>query len=111
MNHRLRRPALAGLLFALTIGSAFATTSWMKTFSGLYTRNSQTALRASKCAICHVTPKGKGGLNCYGKLLKGKTPSASALQSIECLDADNDGVGNITEIRAGTLPGDPKSKP
>ena len=83
----------------------------MKTFSGLYTRDSQTAPRASKCAICHVTPKGKGGLNCYGKLLKGKTPSASALKSIESLDADKDGASNVTEIRAGTLPGDPNSKP
>jgi hypothetical protein len=33
------------------------------------------------------------------------------LSSIEKLDSDKDGVSNINEIKAGTLPGDPKSKP
>ena len=83
----------------------------MKTFSDLYMRDSQTALRVSKCAVCHISPQGKGGLNCYGKLLKGMTSSASALKSIESLDPDKDGASNIVEIRAGTLPGDPNSKP
>ncbi len=35
----------------------------------------------------------------------------TALKAIEKLDSDKDGASNIVEIRAGTLPGDPTSKP
>lgn len=83
----------------------------MRTFSGLYPRSPQSALKNSKCIVCHATPSGKGGVNCYGKLLKGKSPSPAALKAIEAKDADKDGASNIAEIRAGTLPGDARSRP
>ena len=36
--------------------------------------------------------------------------SASSVLPAESLDSDGDGVKNIDEIKAGTNPGDPKSK-
>jgi hypothetical protein len=64
---------------------------------------------------CHV--KGKE-LNVYGKDVqkamqekKTKDLTAEILKSIEKLDSDKDGVSNGDELKAGTLPGDPKSKP
>lgn len=44
-------------------------------------------------------------------MLKGKKAAAASLKAVECKDADKDGISNIAEIKAGTLPGDPKSKP
>jgi len=35
----------------------------------------------------------------------------TALKAIESVDSHKDGATSIVEIRAGTLPGDPASKP
>ena len=74
-----------------------------------------------KCSTCHMKslPKKDGDheLNPYGKDLLAKAvvdPKAAKkelkFEKIEALDSDGDGVKNIDEIKAGTNPGDPKSK-
>lgn len=104
------RTAVAVVLATLIIGSAsFATAQWLKTFTGTYKPKAGTALAGAKCATCHI--KGTTKLNPYGQSLKGKKIEAASLKSVENIDSDKDGVTNIKEIKAGTLPGDPKSKP
>lgn len=46
-----------------------------------------------------------------GVAAAGRAVDEKALRAIEKLDSDKDGASNIVEIRAGTHPGDPKSKP
>lgn len=99
---------LALLLFASV---AMATAAWMKSFKDTYKPKSGTELSKASCAVCHVEKNGKGGLNAYGKQLDGKKVDKESLKAIEKQDADKDGVSNIDEIKAGTLPGDSKSKP
>ena len=70
----------------------------------------------ASCALCHVGQE--TGLNPYGKdlrdamkKLKSAEISAAVLKSVEQLDSDKDGAKNVDEIKADTLPGDPKSFP
>ena len=107
---------LIASLLVLKAGSAenrarLATRTDPFSFSILYNPDPETALGMARCGICHVRTNGKGGLNWYGKQLQGKSILAASLKSIEKLDADGDGFTNITKIKAGTLPGDPRSKP
>lgn len=106
------RTLLAAAVAVLMLASAaMATIAWQKEFDRLYKPGADTELKKAKCAACHIERNGKGGLNAYGKALDKKTAGAEALKSVENLDSDKDGFTNIQEIRAGTLPGDPKSKP
>jgi len=109
---KIRTIVLVVLAVLLISSAAFATMAWYKMFNETYKPKPGTALANAKCAICHTTPTAKAGeLNPYGKSLKGKPISAASLKSVENQDADKDGFSNIAEIKAGTLPGDPKSKP
>lgn len=73
-----------------------------------------------KCSTCHVKslPKKEDHeMNAYGKDVQTKAvvdPKAEKkiykFEKIESLDSDGDGVKNVDEIKAGTNPGDPKSK-
>ena len=101
---------------ALTAGAALAHPAFVGTFNQKYPPVPGSAIAKSPCAICHVgmTPK----LNPYGidlqkalRAAKTKKLTAAQLTKVENLDSDKDGVKNIVEIKAGTLPGDPKSKP
>lgn len=72
--------------------------------------------KALPCLVCHSKmPATKTDLNPYGadmaKAAAGKAVDAKILLAIEKLDSDKDGATNIAEIKAGTHPGDPKSKP
>ena len=94
--------------------SALATPKYLATFWKAYPSVKNTAVGNAKCMVCHV--KGKD-LNVYGKDVqkamqekKTKELTAEILKSIEKLDSDKDGVSNGDELKAGTLPGDPKSK-
>lgn len=91
-------------------GGSLASASWMKAFNDLYKPKADTPLKKSKCGVCHVRTNG-GGLNSYGKMLDGEKVNAESMKAIEDKDADKDGISNINEIKAGTLPGDAKSKP
>ncbi len=106
---------LTGLItlaaLALVCGAALATMAWQKTFNSLYRPKPDSAVAKAKCDLCHVKSKPKKELNPYGKMLKKKKVEAGSLKAIEKNDADKDKATNIDEIKAGTLPGDPKSKP
>jgi hypothetical protein len=95
----------------LVCGVAMATLTWLKTFNDLYKPKPDSALKKAKCGICHVNKTGKGALNAYGKMLRKRKVEAASLRAIEKKDADKDGFSNIAEIKAGTLPGNPKSRP
>lgn len=100
----------------VTAGAALAHPAFVGTFNQKYPQKPGSALTKSQCGICHVgfTPK----LNPYGldlqkalKAAKSTKLTAANLTKVEKLDSDKDGVKNLAEIKAGTLPGDPKSKP
>lgn len=101
----------AAALIAAACTGASATLTWYKTFDDMYNPKSDSAITQSRCALCHTTPAGTDGLNCYGKMLEKKKIEPASLKAVEKKDADKDGFSNIAEIKAGTLPGDPKSKP
>jgi len=94
-----------------------ATLDHQKEFVAMYPDAKATL---GKCSTCHVKPlpkKEDHENNAYGKDLLAKAvvdPKAEkktfAFEKIESLDSDGDGVKNIDEIKAGTNPGDPKSK-
>lgn len=91
---------------------AFASLQWYKVFNDTYKPKAGSALAKARCAACHTATLAKDKtVNPYGKSLVGKKIDAASLKSIEKKDADKDGFSNIAEIKAGTLPGDPKSKP
>ncbi|MEI8281871.1 MAG: DUF2231 domain-containing protein, partial [Armatimonadota bacterium] len=89
--------------------TAQATPEFLKKFKEVYSQPN------AQCITCHTAPPER---NAFGKevfvaLEKAKTGELTAeiLKSVETGDADNDGVSNGDEIKAGTLPGDPTSKP
>jgi len=95
--------------------TAVATPKMQALFNKTYPSPKDSPLAKAKCTTCHV--KGKE-LNVYGKDVqkamqekKTKDLTAEILKSIEKLDSDKDGASNGDELKAGTLPGDPKSKP
>lgn len=100
----------------LTAGAALAHPAFGPVFNAKYKPAAGSPLAASPCAACHVgfSPK----LNPYGvdlqksmRSAKTTTLTPAILAKIEKLDSDKDGAKNIVELKAGTLPGDPKSKP
>lgn len=110
---------LAGLLLLVSGVAAWAAAKAPDSvlFKNTYAPKEGTDLaKAMPCLVCHSKmPPTKTELNPYGKDLSkavaGKALDEKILRSIEKLDSDKDGASNIVEIKAGTLPGDPKSKP
>lgn len=103
------RTIIAILLAVLMIASAaFATAAWSKIFNDTYKPKAGSAIVKSRCQLCHLKTMGQ---NPYGMALKGKKIEAASFKAIEKLDSDKDKFSNIAEIKAGTLPGDPKSHP
>jgi hypothetical protein len=115
-------------IILLLIGVAFLAVAGMATrsaakapdsavFKQVYSPKDGTDLaKAMPCLVCHSKmPPSKTELNPYGKDLQkaaaGKAIDEKILRSVEKLDSDKDGFTNIDEIKAGTLPGDPNSKP
>ncbi len=95
----------------LWVAAALALPNDQTLFKSTYNPKEGTALANAACVTCHAKmPPGKD-LNPYGKDFLGKGRNAAALKAIESLDSDKDGFTNIVEINAGTLPGDPASKP
>lgn len=92
---------------------AFALPNDLTLFKSTYNPKEGTALANAACLTCHAKmPPTKEAMNPYGADYdKQKTRNAAALKAIESLDSDKDGFSNIAEINAGTLPGDPASKP
>lgn len=107
---------IIGGLMALTV-TAFALPPMTKIFDSNYKLAKNSSLKKADCVVCHVDKK-KTKLNPYGEELKAllteaktKTLTADMLKKVEDKDSDKDGVKNIDEIKADTLPGDAKNKP
>lgn len=112
------------LLCALAVGTLYisavvwAYPACTKTFLETYKIKKSSNLAKASCAICHPAKNKTRKLNPYGidlqkamRAEKTKKLTKKALAKVEKLDSDKDKVRNIDEIKAGTLPGDPKSKP
>ena len=100
--------ALALSLVGLSL-NAQATPEFLKKFKEVDSKPN------AQCNVCHTAPPER---NAYGKevlaaldKVQATELTAEILKSVEAGDADKDGVSNGDEIKAGTLPGDPASKP
>ncbi|MHC4690863.1 MAG: hypothetical protein ACYS5F_14705 [Planctomycetota bacterium] len=62
----------------------------------------------SNCQVCHVSVSGGGALNSFGS---DYAEHDNDIDVISRLDSDGDGSNNEKELKAGTFPGDPDSKP
>ncbi len=107
---------IAGVGIVLCCAAALATPAFQIEYAKLAKPPKDSALAKAACATCHVP--GKPALNAYGKdiaaamkKLKTKKLTPAIMKALAKLDSDKDKVNNAAEIKAGTLPGDPKSKP
>lgn len=92
---------------------AYALPGDATTFKTLYAPKAGSKVATAGCLLCHdKAPFTKSGLNPYGKDLakQAKPRTAASFKAIETLDSDKDGVTNLKEIQAGTLPGDATNK-
>ncbi|NLI01514.1 MAG: hypothetical protein GX446_18715 [Chthonomonadales bacterium] len=108
---------LLGSAIALLCVAAFGSAAIQIEFTKLAKPPKDSALAKAACVTCHKQ-MGKTDLNAYGKdlaaamkALKTKQVNAAVLTRVAKLDSDKDGVTNADEVKAGTLPGDAKSKP
>ncbi len=106
--------AIAGLLVYAAV--AVGLPSYTTDFSGNYKIRKGSKIEKAGCAVCHVGETVK--LNPYGNDLaktladaKSDSLTSAVFRKVEGLDSDKDGVTNLDEIKADTLPGDPKSAP
>ncbi len=61
-----------------------------------------------RCDTCHMNLQGGGPLNDFGRDFEN---AGRDLAAILDMDSDGDGFTNREELRAGTMPGDPNSRP
>ncbi len=109
---RIGVAVIAAVGLALVATAVLALPKDLDLFKATYSPKEGTPLAGAACLTCHAKMPPSKDLNPYGKDYLGKTSrDAAALKAIENLDSDKDGATNIVEIRAGTLPGDPASKP
>jgi hypothetical protein len=100
------------LIFAVSAGffnAAYAKENYTQDFNDLYgTSGVKNGTTLGSCIMCHETPDGKGTINAFGidYLL-----SARNYIAIELKDSDGDTFDNISEIDAGSFPGDSNSIP
>ncbi|MBS1716992.1 MAG: hypothetical protein JSS72_04600 [Armatimonadetes bacterium] len=104
-------------IFIVTAAISAAKPPFLKTFMETYKPKPDSLLAKSRCLICHMPP-GPPIRNAFGRDVQAALRAAhermvtpEILKSVELKDSDGDGVKNIDEIKAGTMPGDPKSKP
>lgn len=116
--------ALGGALVLTTSSVALAKPVAPTAFCDVYPDSPACAAGVPACGLCHDgTPPAR---NLFGAMLEAELlPAAprplsdedfvgalgTALQAIEGQDADGDGVANLEEILAGTLPADDRSFP
>lgn len=98
----------------LVSAAAWAFPPFLKVFTTTYKVKSVSALGKASCATCHTAKDRTDKLNPYGqslqKAMQGGKVTKASLVKVEKLDSDKDKVSNIKEIKAGTLPGNAKSK-
>jgi hypothetical protein len=117
---RVRHQASVTLAVALAVmfaTTALATPVIQNGFKAVCKPKPGTPLFQAMCRDCHITA-GQKPLNPFGldvqaelKKQKSKTFTSAIWQKLGARDSDHDGASNSKEIAAGTLPGDPKSKP
>jgi uncharacterized membrane protein len=107
-------PAISVMLVFFA-SSAWSEPDFLDVFTTKYAIKENSVLGEKSCAACHISDSDYG-LNPFGKdvakqLLSDprKVFSPATLQAIEALDSDQDGVPNIDELHAGSLPGDAAS--
>lgn len=88
-------------------GTSFASSKYLAPFKAKYPNS---AAKLQTCSLCHTSAP---ALNNYGSdFATHHTGTAKqAFKAIQPLDSDGDGFKNITEINAGTMPGNINSKP
>lgn len=112
---KLKALTLAICLLAAPL--AFAKPEFLRVFRDAYKVSRNSTLWNARCLTCHELP-GPPRRNPYGldveaalKQARSDVLTADILKKVENKDSDRDGFTNIAEIKAGTLPGDAKSKP
>lgn len=108
-------PVLVASSCLMLSSVAFATPLLQQQFFDRCKVKAGSPLEQAHCKSCHSElPK----LNPFGldvrhemTRVKSRTFSRKVWSRLGPLDSDRDGVSNRREIEAGTLPGDPKSKP
>lgn len=109
----------SGLIVLLTVAACAVVA--MPTFSPVvntqYKPKKDGVVAKATCALCHASKTKFKEFNPYGADLKKaldaqktKKLTPEILKSLDALDSDKDGVKNGIELKADTLPGDPKSK-
>lgn len=107
-----------GMILLAGVLPCYAKPDYPVKVKAVYQLGANTAIQkaSTACKLCHQDDLSK--YNPYGsdirKALQQQGKSIlleAALKSVEGLDSDGDGVTNIDEIRADTLPGNPKSVP
>lgn len=106
--------AILSILGSLTLGTTLlATIDHQKEFLVKYP---DAKAKLGKCSTCHTKPMAKKGdaeVNAYGKDLQAVMSADKKTMDFDKIkdkDSDGDGVANLAEIKAGTNPGDAKSK-
>ncbi len=109
--------------FVLTMVMGFGVSTARPNFLGVaakllrFDERPTTPLAQANCQLCHLKPEGGSPWNSFGLAVgqqrAKKLPIERALYAAIALDedADKDGYSDVLEIFAGTLPGDPLSKP
>jgi hypothetical protein len=108
-------PVLVATSCLMLSSVGFATPLLQQQFFDRCKIKAGSRIEQAHCRTCHSElPK----LNPFGRDVqaemareKNRTFSREVWRKLEPLDSDRDGVSNRREIEAGTLPGDPKSKP
>jgi cytochrome c553 len=91
------------LSLCLVSVSAFAKPGYLAKFKAAY----PAATAIAKCTVCHVGT----GYKESNDFAKDYAANAYDYKAIEGFDSDVDGVKNLDEITAGTLPGSADSHP
>jgi hypothetical protein len=97
---------VTALYISFLMGSLFAANSDMSSARAKYPQIVNTKLNS--CTLCHTNAP---AVNSYGRAYDTAGRNNAAYGAIESQDSDSDGYSNLTEITAGTFPGDATDRP
>lgn len=110
------RPLLLMLAFISVLSLTYARPPYrLAAIDQFHLVPDKDSARTVGCQYCHVNPGGGAPWNPFGQLVRSslKTNINQALYDALAANKDSDGDGypDVLEVFAGTLPGDPNSKP